>query len=289
MANTTIQIKNSGAIGNVPSTLSPGELAINYADGKLFYGNTTSNAVLFDAITEPAGLNQELQFNDSGVFGSSAKLKFNSSSNELTVNGKINITSSAGDEGGEIFLAKAQTNTSLVAGVTIDVYQNKVRIFEAGGTNRGVYIDLTQANTSVNSNLLTGGGGGTIDTTARDIAALAYEAANSAVTTGQANVGAGLIVVTGRTNSAFDQANTATNLAQSAYNYANTITSVGVSPTSDYPFPTGSYGFVTENFVALVSDNTFMEGEISGSFYDCRNDPTIPTGFYLRKDLGFLA
>jgi len=32
-----------------------------------------------------------------------------------------------------------------------------------------------------------------------------------------------------------------------------------------------------------------MEGEISGTFYDCRNDPTIPTGFYLRKDLGFLA
>lgn len=287
MANTIIQLKNSGASGNSPGTLQPGELAINYADGKLYYGNQTNSAILFDAVTEPAGLNQELQFNDSGVFGSSSKLKFNSSSNELTVNGKINITSSAGDEGGEIFFAKAQSNTTLVTGVTIDVYQNKVRIFEAGGTNRGVYIDLTQANTSVNSNLLTGVGG-TIDTTARDIAALAYEAANSAVTTGQANVGAGLIVVTGRTNSAFDQANTATNLAQSAYNYANTITSVGVSSASDY-FPIGSYGFVTEDFIAHVSDNTFMEGEISGSFYDCRNDPTIPTGFYLRKDLGFLA
>lgn len=45
MANTTIQIKKSGLTGNVPSGLSFGELAINYADGKLYYksdsGSTT--------------------------------------------------------------------------------------------------------------------------------------------------------------------------------------------------------------------------------------------------------
>lgn len=37
MANTTLQLKKSGASGNVPSTLSYGELALNYADGRLFY------------------------------------------------------------------------------------------------------------------------------------------------------------------------------------------------------------------------------------------------------------
>lgn len=37
MANTTIQIRKSGATGNTPSDLEHGELAINYADGKLFY------------------------------------------------------------------------------------------------------------------------------------------------------------------------------------------------------------------------------------------------------------
>lgn len=77
MANTIIQIKNSGVTGNVPSILTPGELAINYADGKLYYGNASNNAILFDAVTEPAGLDTELQFNDSGVFGSSANLSFN--------------------------------------------------------------------------------------------------------------------------------------------------------------------------------------------------------------------
>ena len=37
MANTTIQIRKSGISGNTPSGLEHGELAINYADGKLFY------------------------------------------------------------------------------------------------------------------------------------------------------------------------------------------------------------------------------------------------------------
>lgn len=76
MANTIIQLKNSGATGNVPVALAPGELAINYADGKLYYGNASNTAILFDAVTEPAGLDTELQFNDSGVFGSSANLTF---------------------------------------------------------------------------------------------------------------------------------------------------------------------------------------------------------------------
>ena len=84
MANTTIQIKSSGAIGNVPSTLSPGELAINYTDGKLFYGNTSCNAILFD-VNNPAGLEGELQFNNSGEFGSSANLKFDNTTKTLNV------------------------------------------------------------------------------------------------------------------------------------------------------------------------------------------------------------
>lgn len=37
MANTTVQLKKSGVSGNVPSSLTYGELALNYADGKLFY------------------------------------------------------------------------------------------------------------------------------------------------------------------------------------------------------------------------------------------------------------
>jgi hypothetical protein len=41
IANTVIQIKKSTATGNVPVSLANGELAINAADGKLFYKDTT--------------------------------------------------------------------------------------------------------------------------------------------------------------------------------------------------------------------------------------------------------
>ena len=44
MANT-IKIKSSGAASNVPGSLEHGELAINYADGKLYYKNSSNSIV----------------------------------------------------------------------------------------------------------------------------------------------------------------------------------------------------------------------------------------------------
>ena len=85
----------------------------------------------------------------------------------ISAAGNLISANSAGDEGGEILLAKPQTNSTISgAGVTIDVYQNKLRIFEQGGTFRGVYIDLTTASTSVGTNLMTGGGTGTVTSVA---------------------------------------------------------------------------------------------------------------------------
>jgi len=78
-----------------------------------------------------------------------------------TVKGAIlQSTQSSGDEGGQIDLALAANNTTLTGGIAIDVYQNRLRIFETGGSNRGAYIDLSAASTGVGSNLLAGGGGG---------------------------------------------------------------------------------------------------------------------------------
>jgi len=221
MANTVIQLKNSGASGNTPGTLQPGELAINYADGKLYYGNAVNTPILFDVITEPGGLNQEIQFNDSGAFGASANLKFDKTTKTLTTD---NIVA------GEI----TSNVTTRISNVSNSAF--------------------AQAN-------------------------LAYNAANSAVTTGQANVGAGLIVVTGRTNLAFDKAN-------AAYDYANTLITSGAS--GDY-FPTSSYGFVSQSIIALVSNDTFIQGELTGPVYDCSDNPVTPEGFYLEKDLGYLT
>ena len=70
----------------------------------------------------------------------------------------LKSTQSSGDEGGQIDLALASTNTTLTGGVSIDVYQNKLRIFETGGSVRGAYIDLSTAATGVGTDLLAGGG-----------------------------------------------------------------------------------------------------------------------------------
>jgi hypothetical protein len=45
MANTVFQHKRSGTPSNVPPGLELGELAINYADGLIFYKNTTGQIV----------------------------------------------------------------------------------------------------------------------------------------------------------------------------------------------------------------------------------------------------
>ena len=84
---------------------------------------------------------------------------------DVITGGKLQSTASAGDEGGEIFLNKSVTNTTINGGVTIDVYQNKLRFFEQGGTARGFYIDMTTGGAGVGTNLVSGGGsftGGTL-------------------------------------------------------------------------------------------------------------------------------
>ena len=45
MPNTTIQLKKSSTPSAKPADLANGELAINFADGKLYYKNTTSSIV----------------------------------------------------------------------------------------------------------------------------------------------------------------------------------------------------------------------------------------------------
>jgi hypothetical protein len=259
MSNTSIQLKKSGATGNTPSGLAFGEVALNYADGKLYYKNslggtsyisnqfsfdtinannslilatgvsdtlsfvagnnisistntttktitidssgtatdqfardaansagsyansgytqantatnnaagaslyansafTKANAAFDKANTYPGNANQVLYKNSGNVLTSSSGLVYDGA--HLKVNGNLETTYSSGDEGGEIFLSKSVTNTTLVTGVTIDVYQNRFRIFESGGSNRGVYIDMANGATSgIGVNLLSPPGG----------------------------------------------------------------------------------------------------------------------------------
>ena len=78
MSNTIIELRHSYVTENVPSSLANGEIAINTYDGKLFYRGGISNTIqTIERYEGPAGLDTEIQFNDSGVLGSSANLTFN--------------------------------------------------------------------------------------------------------------------------------------------------------------------------------------------------------------------
>jgi hypothetical protein len=76
-------------------------------------------------------------------------------SGSLNVIGNINSTASSGDEGGEINLAIAQTNTTLTGSVIIDVWRNRLRLFEGSGNARGAYLDVSKLSAGVGSEILT--------------------------------------------------------------------------------------------------------------------------------------
>jgi hypothetical protein len=142
MANTVIQIKNSGTTGNTPATLNTGELAINYADGKLFYGNSSNTAVLFETSGEPAGLNQEIQFNDSGSFGASANLKYNDVS-EILYTTSFNATQN-------IETQIAIVHTKLYAGLATAVATELPNVIAQFTSDSESYTQVNQQNINGN-------------------------------------------------------------------------------------------------------------------------------------------
>jgi hypothetical protein len=107
------------------------------------------------------GVTEVAKLSGTGVFTTSSV----NATGDINTAGKLSVTASAGDEGGEIFLAKPVTNTSINTGVTIDVYQDRLRFFEQGGSARGYYIDITGGGAGVSTSLVGGGSafnGGTI-------------------------------------------------------------------------------------------------------------------------------
>lgn len=81
----------------------------------------------------------------------SNSLTFNGT--DLSVNGVIKSSNQSGDEGGQIDLNKASTNTTITTGVSIDIYQNKLRFFETGGSSRGYYLDISSGGAAAGTNL----------------------------------------------------------------------------------------------------------------------------------------
>jgi hypothetical protein len=68
---------------------------------------------------------------------------------------QITILSPGGDEGGELLLGKPTANVTYAGtGITIDAYQDRLRIFEQGGAVRGAFIDITTLASGVGTHLI---------------------------------------------------------------------------------------------------------------------------------------
>lgn len=217
--NYTPEIQGSNLLDPNDASLRISTLKANLISNSVFINGYDALAYTQASFNKANNLNgflsnSVLVGNTNGYIANS-NLRFYDSNNALVSPGDIVASTvlkslySASDEGGEIFLNKPQTNTSIGGtGINIDIYQNKIRFFENGGTNRGVYIDITSAGDGVSSNLLSGGGGSgtTLDQFARDTANSA--SSNTIYTQG--------VDVTQNTNITY-----ATGLAQAAFNHAN--------------------------------------------------------------------
>lgn len=94
MSNTAIQLKKSGQSGNTPSGLAFGEVALNYADGRLYYKNSLGgtsyiyNQFSFDTINS----NNSLIFAGSGsdtlsfAAGNNITITTNTTTKTITIN-----------------------------------------------------------------------------------------------------------------------------------------------------------------------------------------------------------
>ena len=139
----------------------------------------------------------------------------------LTFNGQtLSVLYGVGDEGGEILLGKAATNTTLTgSGITVDVFQNRLRFFEQGGAARGFYLDISTGGGGASTNLASGGGTVTSINTAGTV--------NGITLTGGPITGAGTITLGGTLSGI-----TPSQLATSSIMIGSTSIALGVTASS---------------------------------------------------------
>jgi hypothetical protein len=71
----------------------------------------------------------------------------------VSASGQLRSEMSSGAEGGELFLTKSATGSTLAVGISLDVYENKLRIFESGGAYRGAYLDVSALEAGIATSL----------------------------------------------------------------------------------------------------------------------------------------
>lgn len=282
MANTIIRIKSSGVTGNVPQALQPGEIAINYVDGKIFYGNSSNQTVLFDAITEPAGLDGELQFNSFGSFGSDPGLIYNTTNKTLTANNLVvaNVNVAPTIISAYIHANSAYEYANALSGGTATDGVARVLANNAQLQANSAYMHANAAFVAANNS---------VDTWVRSAANSASSYANAAYT--QANTATvNAAAASSYANSAFAKANNA--LANTSGTFAGNLTITGNLIANS--ITTGGSGSGDISGANVVYANTFVANS-NYRFADATVQTTAasPAAFtqaaYLHANAAFVA
>jgi plastocyanin len=303
MANTVISLLSSGESGNAPlaSALADGELALNFADGIIYYKTAIGSLGQF-RLVEPSGLDGEVQFNDAGSFGSNSTFTFDKSNNTLTltggvVSGGINLTptlAAAFNQANSVYLpsvTRLDVTNSGASSYLFDQYtgNNPELYIRAGETlafslnviGHPFLIRVSSGGTQYSNGLTHVSNTGTVLTGSNAQAQVdgtlywkvpAELAGNTYVYQCQIHGGmVGNIVIERpnqvasvdvRVNAAFDKANSANILAQAAFDFANTITG---GSNADAAFDQANGAFDKANSATILAQAAFDTANAGGN------------------------
>ena len=70
-------------------------------------------------------------------------------------NGQVTLGAGGGDEGGELHFATAETNTTLSGSyVSVDIYRDRLRIFDGAGGFKGAHLDISKLPDGITAELM---------------------------------------------------------------------------------------------------------------------------------------
>lgn len=122
--DTILESSNSNNAVDFPAGTKT--VFVTYPAKKSVIQDASGNVILQGVLTPTGGISNGATFNKTG----------------------------SGGEGGELHLEKGATST-LSGDVVIDAYNQSIRIFENGGTNRGAQLDVSSQSAGVGSTILT--------------------------------------------------------------------------------------------------------------------------------------
>jgi hypothetical protein len=256
MANTVIQLRHSTLTGNVPSALANGEISINNRDGKFFYSTPAGAIITHYPYPGPAGLNQEVQFNDSGFLGSDSGLTYNKTTDVLTVVGGAIIGGT--NVAPQIQFAYNHANAAFIQANTGGGGADQF----ARNTANAAFI---RANNSLNANV-----GGNIT---GDVVVIGNLTSNTLTTTGSNGTISGAnaifsnyVFAANGTVDLFIYANNAYTTANGAFAAANAATTTNITQNNSI-----TVALNTANAAFIHANAAFIQANTGGADQFARN------------------